>query len=261
MRFRRSTAPREEELAALADGSLAAERRDAVDELVGRSPDLEARLEEQQDVVAALHAASASVTAPAGLRARVEAERARRAPARRRRLAWTGGVATAGALAVVAALVLTLPGNVPGGPSVAEAALLATRPATEPAPAPLPGAPKLLARSVDGVPYPDWAAKFGWKAVGARADTVGGRRAVTVFYAKQGRRIGYTIVGGEALRTPSDAAGLVREGTELRVLDVDGRRAVTWLRRGHTCILSGAGVPRATLAKLAAWKGLGGVPF
>jgi hypothetical protein len=36
---------------------------------------------------------------------------------------------------------------------------------------------------------------------------------------------------------------------------------VTWLRGGHTCVLSGAGVDEDTLTKLAVWKGAGAVTF
>jgi hypothetical protein len=37
--------------------------------------------------------------------------------------------------------------------------------------------------------------------------------------------------------------------------------AVTWLREGRTCVLSGADVPREELLALAAWKGEGTVSF
>jgi hypothetical protein len=36
---------------------------------------------------------------------------------------------------------------------------------------------------------------------------------------------------------------------------------VTWLRLGHSCVLSGEDVDRDVLLKLAAWKGAGSVPF
>jgi hypothetical protein len=73
--------------------------------------------------------------------------------------------------------------------------------------------------------------------------------------------IAYTIVSGDALGTPEGSTPLEREGTDLRVLTVDGRTVVTWDRLGRTCILSGSDVDVATLAKLAAWKGKGTVPF
>jgi hypothetical protein len=196
--------------------------------------------------------------APLGLRERIEAERARaRGPARRRRL--TLGGALAGVTAAAALLVvLLLPGGA-GGPTVVEAAELGTRPATEPAPG--PGKPKLLDASAFGLPFPDWAEKFGWEPSGRRVDEIDGRRAVTVFYEKAGREIAYTIVSGDSLPAPEPSAGARREGTPLRYVALDGRTLVTWERGGRTCILSGEGVAATKLLDLAGWKGLGAVPF
>jgi anti-sigma factor RsiW len=261
MRFFRRSDPREEELAALADGSLSPERRAAVEELLEGSPELVARLEEQERAVAVIRSAADTVEAPAALRAQIEAQRRPRPTTThaRRRYAWAGGLAVAAVAAVALALVLTLPENVPGGPSVAEGAVVATRPAT--APPPQASSSTLLARNVEGVPFPNWAKKYGWKATGIRVDTLGGRRLTTVFYEKGARRIGYTIVAGSALKAPPGALRVRREGTELRLLAVDGRRVVTWQRRGRTCILSGVGMDAPTLTKLAAWNGQGTVPF
>ena len=50
-------------------------------------------------------------------------------------------------------------------------------------------------------------------------------------------------------------------GVDLELFSQDGRRVVTWLRDGKTCVLSGAGVDDATLVKLAVWKGDGAVEF
>jgi hypothetical protein len=216
------------------------------------SPDLE----KQRFAVAALHALE--LRAPLQLRERIEAERRRaQKPARRRRL--TLGGALAGATAAAALLVvLLLPGGA-GGPSVVEAAELGTRPPTEPAPE--PGRPKLLDASAFGLPFPDWAEKFGWEPSGRRVDEIDGRRAVTVFYEKEGREIAYTIVSGDALTAPEPSAAARREGTPLRYVKLDGRTLVTWERGGRTCILSGSDVAATTLLNLAGWKGLGAVPF
>jgi hypothetical protein len=254
MRFVRSTEAREEELAALADGSLAPDCVREVEAMLERSPELVERLEEQRRAVDLVRAAAGSVDAPAGLRARVDA---RRAPARRRRYAWVGGIAVAAA-AVALALVLALPENV-GGPTVAQAAVLTVRPATGPAPP--ASSPTLLARDVEGVPFPNWAKKFEWRATGLRTDTLDGRSTTTVFYEKSRNRIGYTIVAGDALKAPADARVVRREGTVVRLFTLGGRQVATWERRGRTCILSGVDVPAKTLAKLAAWKGKGSVPF
>ncbi len=196
--------------------------------------------------------------APPRLRERIESERERaRRPARRRRL--TLGGALAGATAAAALLVvLLLPGGA-GGPTVVEAAELGTRPATQPAPE--PGEPKLLDASAFGLPFPDWAEKFGWEPSGRRVDEIDGRRAVTVFYEKDGREIAYTIVAGDPLPIPEPSAAARREGTPLRYVSLDGRTIVTWERDGLTCILSGDGVAATKLLDLAGWKGLGAVPF
>jgi hypothetical protein len=50
-------------------------------------------------------------------------------------------------------------------------------------------------------------------------------------------------------------------GTHLQVLRLDGRLVVVWLRRGHTCVLSGARTSVSVLSRLAAWKAGGRVPF
>jgi hypothetical protein len=91
------------ELAALADGSLEPERRAALEAQVAASPELADRLAEQERVVSLTRGAAAGVEAPAGLRARVEAQRgARRAPMRSRFVLV--GAAAAAAAAVVVAL-------------------------------------------------------------------------------------------------------------------------------------------------------------
>ena len=92
------------ELAALADGSLAPERRAALEARVAASPELADRLAEQQRAVALTRSAAAEVEAPAALRARIDAQRrARRRPARRR-LVLLGGAAAAAVLAVAIGL-------------------------------------------------------------------------------------------------------------------------------------------------------------
>jgi hypothetical protein len=88
------------ELAALADGSLAPDRRGPLEEQVSASAEIAALLAEQQRAVAFAHSAAAEVSAPAGLRARVDAQRQTRHARGRLRLAVAGVAAAVAAAAV-----------------------------------------------------------------------------------------------------------------------------------------------------------------
>ena len=91
------------ELAALADGSLAPDRRAALEAQVAASPELADRLAEQQRAVALAQGAAAEVEAPPALRARVDAQRRGRRAEGPRRLVLAGAAA-----AVVLALAIGL---------------------------------------------------------------------------------------------------------------------------------------------------------
>jgi anti-sigma factor RsiW len=242
------------DLSALADGTLDPARRAEVEARIGASPDLSALYERERRVVAALHQARATDRAPDGLRARIEAARPTRGVVARRRIGYAGGLA--GALAVVAlALVLALPGGAPGSPSVSDAAALAARGPTSAPPAPEQiGSDSRLSQNVGEVYFPDWTARFGWRAVGTRTDRLGGHDAVTVYYAWHDKRVAYTIVAAPALPEPA-AQRKVLNGVELRTLTVNGQQVVTWRESGDTCVLSGSGVSVSRLQKLAAWSG------
>jgi len=87
------------ELAALADGTLAADRRPALEAQVAASPELGERLAEQVRALALTRSAAEEVGAPASLRARLDVQRAARGRPLRPRLVLVGAAATA-ALAV-----------------------------------------------------------------------------------------------------------------------------------------------------------------
>lgn len=103
MRMRRGE---EEELAALADGSLDPERRVELEARIEASPILADRLAEQERAVALLSGAGDEVEAPAGLRARLEAQRSARTVRTPRRFALAGVAAAAVAAAAVAVAVV-----------------------------------------------------------------------------------------------------------------------------------------------------------
>jgi hypothetical protein len=240
----------EYELAALADGSLAPERRAQALERVRGSRELRGALAEQRRAVELT--AAVEVRAPASLHRQVEAM----APARRRRMFATPrlGFAAAAATALVAAAVaIGLSGRPSPGLSVRQAAALTLSPPTMPAPAESRAHRAQLAVAVGGVPFPYWRERFGWRSSGARTDLLAGRSVTTVFYSNaEGRRIGYAIASGSA---PTVHGGTVVRswGVPYRVLTQGDATVVTWQRGGHLCVVSGRGVSARTLLSLASW--------
>jgi hypothetical protein len=98
------------ELAALADGTLAPERRAALEADVAASPALTQRLAEQQRAVAFARSATEGVEAPAALRASIGAQRRARGGPAGRRFVVIGAAATA-ALAVAIGLAVVRSGT------------------------------------------------------------------------------------------------------------------------------------------------------
>ncbi len=241
------------DLSSLADGTLDPARRAEVEAWVAGSPERRALYERERRAVEILHRARATDRAPAGLRARIEAERPTPKVRTRRRVSYGGALAAAVA-AVALAVVLILPSGTPGAPSVSQAAGLALRGVSVAAPAPDPKAPATrLNTDVQEVYFPNWSSSFGYRAVGQRVDHINGRTAVTVYYQWHGKRVAYTIVSAPALKVPA-AQVTTLNGTELRTLELDGRVVVTWQRKDHTCVLSARGIPAPVMQKLAAWN-------
>jgi hypothetical protein len=218
---------------------------------------------------------SSDVRAPDSLHRQVQAlVAARQHPARRPRFVARAAAARpphprfsplgsiGGVLAAVAvvAIVLVAAGLGHRGSStlsMRQTAAPMLRAATMPAPAQSSADPAKLAAAVDGVRFPYWADRFGWRSTGMRDDRIDGRAVTTVFYSdSHGHRIGYAIVAGTpAPRIVGDAGvALWREGVTYRLLNAGGVAIVTWLRDGHLCVVSGRGVPGATLLKLASWS-------
>ncbi len=162
---------------------------------------------------------------------------------------------TLAAMAVAAAAgaaIALLSGGATRSLSVSEASALTLR-------APTMAAPKEsgehLDAAVEGIPFPYWGERFGWRSAGARTDKLAGREVTTVFYTgPHAVRIGYSIVGGTP--APSTSSGTVnwRDGVSYRLLKENGAQAVVWRRDGRLCILSGRNVSSATLLALASWE-------
>lgn len=253
----------EADLAALADGSLPARRREALLRRVESSPELAAGLARQREALALMRSLD-GVEAPESLYASVQAEaraphaRPARGPmagATRRRIGAAGALAGAAAALV---LVLVLAGGAgPASPSVREAARIALARATRGAPVPYVHDRRLLADALEGVRFPFWQRALAWRAVGSRADRMGGRTVRVVYYEPMrgggagSQRIGYAIVSGPALSAPGGEP-LAWRGVHFDALELDGSPVLTWRREGHTCVLAGRGVTVTTLMHMAA---------
>lgn len=142
----------------------------------------------------------------------------------------------------------------PAGPSVSAASRLTLSAATTAAPRESRAHAAQLDVAVDGVAFPYWKERFGWRTTGARTDTIGGRSVTTVFYSgPRARQIGYAIVGGTPAPATSGGAVVWHRGVPYRLQQVGGVPVVTWQRHGRLCVLSGRGVGVATLVRLASW--------
>ena len=207
---------------------------------------------------ALIAAAVSDVRAPQSLREAVERERDRAATRtrppfwRRHRLGLALASSAAVALAVV--VIATQGGESSSEPALAKVSGFARLAATAPAPRPVGGTPPELDARVGSLQFPDWQAKFGWRAVGRRDDTLNGRDVTTVIYRNdQGARMGYAIVSGDALTGAPPGRPVQHNGKTYHVAGVGGRTMVTWTQQGHTCvILASASVPRMRLVEIAA---------
>lgn len=237
------------DLMAYAEGKLPERRRAAVEAWIAGSGELRELVRRQRLSLAATRTLTGEA-APASLYAAAAAGRAGPARARRGRLKLALSAVAALAVVLVVSVVLDV-GGAPSGPTVADAARLASLPATMAAPAQVPGSGHLSA-AVQGLAFPDLAAGYGWRAVGQRRDTVAGRGAAVVYYAAGGAQVGYAIVDSPVLAPPAGAASTVRGGVEFLSFSVSGRNVVTWERDGHTCVMVSA-MPPGELVALASW--------
>jgi hypothetical protein len=245
------------ELVAFADGSLPPQQRSRIAARIQREPRLRELVDQQRAAVAAI--AALDTPAPARLRAGVVADwprpddRSHRRSSsrfRRPRMLIAAGLATAAAVG----LALVIVGG-SSSPSVGDTVDLATAGPTAPPPAVDASHRRTLVASVGGNAFPNYAPRLGWRRAGAREDELDGRLAKTVYYRRDGVQVAYTIVGGEPLSWPAGVRVIDRRNLELRSLDYEGSAVVTWLRNGHTCVLSSDGATRRQMLKMATWEG------
>jgi hypothetical protein len=213
---------------------------------------------DEEELVELLH--SVDVGAPKALHRQVQAMAAeRQSDHTTLRGALSGMRLRLGALAAVGAVAgaaLALALGSPGGSalSLGEAAAITLRPATQPAPTESASDSAALNAGVEGIDFPYWEDRFGWRSTGSRTTRVAGRTVHTVFYEdRQGRRVGYSIVSGTpAPAMPSDEVRL-RHGTAYHLSTVGDAQVVTWERNGHLCVVAGRGVSSEKLLTLASW--------
>lgn len=257
---RRHDHPTDRDLTGLADGSLPAARRGRVERALAASPELQTDLAAQRRVLAAIHHA-AGEPAPAALRARLVLAGA---PAHRPSTARTARAFTGAALALAAAalvVVLIAGQSTTGAPSVALAATLAAQPPTAPAPDSRGENRVLIGLRAAGLPYPYWADRFHYRAIGVRRDRLAGRLATTVYYTRAGHQLAYTILTGASIPAGAATHSTVQNGVPLRSFTAHGRLIVTWLRRGHSCILTATDTQLPVLLRLASWTSDGKIPY
>jgi len=199
-----------------------------------------------------LHRAVESmIAAPPGARRRQALVAWR--PAWRRPRPSAAGVAFAGAVALAAvAIIIAVDSGDTTTPSLREAAAPTLLAATRPAPPESPSNSNALAANVDGVAFPYWEERLGWRSTGERQDRIDGRLVTTVFYAdRAGQRVGYAILAGAPAPSISGGTIVTRGGVPYTLLKITGASAIAWLRDGHLCVVSGAGIANATLLRLA----------
>lgn len=233
--------PSDREIAALADGTLGAERRREIENQIAGSEQIRESIGEQRAAVDL--ARELDVPAPDRLRAQVAEMAAERAPRRRRSSVAIGG-AVGAAAAVFIALVLVLGGGGASAPTVDQVVTASNAGPLMAAPGEDPATPGKLALGVGGVRFPYWEEDHGWKATGARSETVEGRKANTVFYENDsGGSLTYTIVDGSPIDTLADPGDYDLTGSG------DTRRIV-WRNGGHTCIIEASGASASDLEQM-----------
>jgi hypothetical protein len=200
--------------------------------------------------------------APERLHRRTEALIARRSRsggnARALRLRLGAVSALASVATLVAVLVLGAGPDSSSSFDLQRATALTLSPATAAAPQENKVRRAQLTAAVDGISFPYWGGRFGWRSTGSRTDRLDGHTVKTVFYSDDsGQRIGYAIVAGTPAPRIDAGHRSWRDGTAYWLSSAGGARVVAWLREGHLCVVAGHGVSATTLLRLASWDDRG----
>jgi anti-sigma factor RsiW len=243
MNDRKGLPASDQELAAMADGTLAAERRREIENQLASSEQIRNSIQRQRAAIELTR--EAEVPASDFLHAQVAELASDAAPQRKRRGLAIGGFAAAAAAFLVVLALVTIPGS--EDPSVNQVVATAAQGATSGAPAADPANPRKLQVSVGSVQFPSWKHWHGWDPTGARTDTVDGRRVETVYYENEnGASMKYSVVDG----APID--GLGASSSAYQLTGTGETRRVVWRNGGHTCIIEAQGVPADQLERWAA---------
>jgi hypothetical protein len=242
MNERKGLPATDHELAAMADGTLSAERRREIENQLSSSAQIRESIHRQRASIELTR--EAEVPASDYLHARVSEMVSGAQPKRKRRGALLGGFAAAAAAAVIVLAVVALPGS--DDPSVNQVVASAAQGPNAGAPAQDPANPGKLAASVGNVRFPSWEDEHGLIATGTRTANVAGRKVKTVFYAgEDGETLKYSVVDGPPIDSGTAASGYY---------DITGTgdtRRIVWRAGGHTCIIEAQGVPADQLELLA----------
>jgi hypothetical protein len=234
--------PTDQELAAMAEGALSAERRREIENQIASSDQIRDLIGRQRAAIELTR--EFDTAAPDALHMRVAEMAAERAPSRRRpRFALVGSLAAVAAMAVVALLLVVNQSSVEQ-PTVDQVVAAANAGPLMPAPAEDPSSPGNLALGVGDVRFPYWEDDRAWTATGARSENVGGRPVNTVFYKNDaGATIKYSIVSGAPIDSLSGA-------DDYDITGSGDTRRIVWRNGGHTCIIEARGVGSDQLERL-----------
>ncbi|MBO0768850.1 MAG: hypothetical protein J2O48_09230, partial [Solirubrobacterales bacterium] len=180
--------------------------------------------DDTQWITGELRRVAASERAPEQLHAQITdleqkaARRERKSTGR----GWAGGLA-AGVAVLAGVLLLVVPWS---SSTVGTAAQLGAKRAVRFAPGPDPRAPEFLSAHVGDLSFPNWSRSAGWRAIGARDDSLDNHAILTIDYRRGSQQVAYSIVTSPVLKGQQTGYHSFTQGQ---------RTVVSWSQRGHSC--------------------------